>query len=284
MAIIRPLTNCSIENIHRAFLQAFADYSVPFQLQLHEMEYMLHRRGFEPSLSYGAFDGGTLVAITLNCIGTWNERATTYDTGTGTIPQYRRQGLGAAIFDACIPALKMAGMQQYLLEVMQDNKRAKKLYENVGFEIVREFDTYYASKDSLSMGTLPGGYYIETLSQFDPALSSFWSIEPSWQNANHSILRAWQSMVGRAVYAPNGEMVAYALLTPATGDCTQLAVAPQHRRMGIATALLTDLKTFTNVANIRMANADSSFAPFVMFAAKVGLVPGPKQYEMLLQW
>jgi ribosomal protein S18 acetylase RimI-like enzyme len=284
MAEIRPLTNCSIETIHKAFLQAFSDYSVPFQLQQHELEYMLHRRGFEPSLSYGAFAGDSLVAFTLNCTGTWNGLPTAYDTGTGTIPQYRRQGLGAAIFEASIPVLKMAGMQQYLLEVMQDNTRAIELYRAFGFGVVRGFDTYYTSKDTIATRPLPVGYHMETLSRFDPELRSLWRIEPSWQNANHSILRAWQSMTGRAVYAPNGEIVAYALLTPATGDVPQLAVASGHRRMGLATALLAHLKGHTNAPNLRVANVESSYEPFSFFATQSGMLPGPKQYEMLLRW
>ncbi len=283
MAEIRPLTNCSIKTIHNAFLQAFSDYSIPFQLQQHKLEYLLHRRRFEPSLSYGAFVGDSLVAFTLNCMGTWNGLPTAYDTGTGTIPQYRRQGLGAAIFEASIPAIKAAGMQQYLLEVMQDNVRAIELYRAFGFGVVRELDTYYTPNDIIAKKLLPKGYHMETLSQFDPKLCSLWSVEPSWQNANQSILRAWHSMTGCGVYAPTGEIVGYALLTTATGDVPQLAVASGHRRMGIATALLAHLKGHTNATNLRLANVDSAYEPFFMFAANAGMLPGPKQYEMLLQ-
>lgn len=43
---------------------------------------MLVRRGYNPDLSYAAFDGNAIVSFTLNRTGSFNGAPTGYDTGT----------------------------------------------------------------------------------------------------------------------------------------------------------------------------------------------------------
>ncbi len=85
---------------------------------------MLSRRGFVPSLSFGIFEGDKLISFTLNGIGQFNGEKTAYDTGTGTIKEYRGRGLASKIFTDSLPFLKQAGVSQYLLEVLQHNTNA----------------------------------------------------------------------------------------------------------------------------------------------------------------
>lgn len=67
---------------------------------------------------------------------------TAYDTGTGTLKEYRGTGLGTEIFRHSMPHLRRAGVGQYLLEVLQYNTRAVSVYRNLGFETVREFNYF----------------------------------------------------------------------------------------------------------------------------------------------
>ncbi|GAA4468080.1 GNAT family N-acetyltransferase [Nemorincola caseinilytica] len=281
MAEIRSLEHCSIEALHAAFVKAFADYIVPFCPQQHELEYMLHRRGYVPQLSFGAFVNGEPVAFTLNCMGLWKGTPTAYDTGTGTIPEYRRQGLAAAIFEAAIPVLKEAGAQQYLLEVMQDNTRAVELYKGLGFGVVRELDYYSTPREKLVTGTAVPGYEIRMVADVPPQMAAIWDIPTSWQNSVACVERAWAGMRCWGAYM-NDEPVGYAILTPATGDVPQMAVAPAHRRKGIGQWLLAILAANATAANLRFANVDSAYEPFHRYAERTGMVGGPKQYEMLL--
>ncbi len=99
--------------------QAFADYE--FQPNAEELRTMWKRRGFDPELSFAAFEGSTIVAFTLNGIGTFSGIRMAYDTGTGTLPAYRGQGLATKIFNYSIPYLKEANINHYLLEVLQHN-------------------------------------------------------------------------------------------------------------------------------------------------------------------
>ena len=119
---IKSLSQTDFSTIFKAFKQAFADY----ELQLNEIQLqtMLKRRGFNPDLSFAAFDNDEIVSFTLNGIGNFNGIPTAYDTGTGTLKEYRGQGLATQIFEHSIPYLKEAGIQQYLLEVLQHNTKA----------------------------------------------------------------------------------------------------------------------------------------------------------------
>ena len=137
---IKSLEKTDFDTLFRAFGRAFADYEV--QLNAEQLRAMLTRRGFDPALSFAAFDGAQIAAFTLNGIGNFNGVPTAYDTGTGTLKEYRGTGLATEIFRHSMPHLRRAGVGQYLLEVLQHNTRAVSVYRNLGFETVREFNYF----------------------------------------------------------------------------------------------------------------------------------------------
>ena len=88
---IKSLEKTSFGTLFEAFGQAFADYEV--QLDKTQLRRMLRRRGFDPRLSFAAFDGEWIAAFTLNGTGNFNGLPTAYDTGTGTLEAYRGKDL-----------------------------------------------------------------------------------------------------------------------------------------------------------------------------------------------
>lgn len=70
-----------------------------------------------------------------------------YNTGdiinVAVLPTNRRQGRGNALVVAAIEAAKLAGMDYLMLEVRQSNVPAYKLYEKIGFELIRSRNRYY---------------------------------------------------------------------------------------------------------------------------------------------
>lgn len=119
---IRNLEHTDFETLFHGFEKAFADYEIHFEKE--EIYYMLKRRGYNPLLSFAAFDNGEIVSFTLNGTGTFNGVPTAYDTGTGTVKQYRGQGIAGKVFRHSLPFLKESGINQYLLEVLQNNQKA----------------------------------------------------------------------------------------------------------------------------------------------------------------
>ena len=144
---IRNLKNIDLDTIFYAFEQAFSDYEICFEKN--EVLSMLKRRGFNPELSFAAFDGNDIIAFTLNGTGVYNGIPTAYDTGTGTLEEYRGKGIAKEIFMHSIPYLKEAGIRQYLLEVLQNNTKAISVYRKLGFGITREFDCFRQKRDNI---------------------------------------------------------------------------------------------------------------------------------------
>ena len=95
MENIKSLDTLSFESLFIAFNKAFSDYEI--QVNSKELRVMLSRRGFVPSLSFGLFEEDKLIAFTLNGIGEFNGEKTAYDTGTGTLKEYRGRGLATAL-------------------------------------------------------------------------------------------------------------------------------------------------------------------------------------------
>jgi ribosomal protein S18 acetylase RimI-like enzyme len=58
--------------------------------------------------------------------------------GMATVPRYRRRGLGEQALSAGLAALADRGAAVAWLEVIDQNQRALKLYEKIGFEVVRD--------------------------------------------------------------------------------------------------------------------------------------------------
>ncbi|MCL2652019.1 MAG: GNAT family N-acetyltransferase, partial [Candidatus Azobacteroides sp.] len=67
---IKSLEKTNFETIAKAWIQAFAYYEI--QLDAEELRIMWKRRGFNPDLSFAAFEGENIVAYTLNGIGYFN--------------------------------------------------------------------------------------------------------------------------------------------------------------------------------------------------------------------
>lgn len=105
---IKSLSKVEFEKIFLAFSKAFEDYEI--QLNANELKAMWKRRGYDPNLSFAAFEDGNIVSFTLNGIGFFNGKKMAYDTGTGTLKEYRGQGLSTKIFDYSIPNLKKANI------------------------------------------------------------------------------------------------------------------------------------------------------------------------------
>lgn len=187
---IKSLGGTGFDAIYEAFDRAFADYEV--QNDKEQFRAMLQRRGFDPALSFAAFENGAIVAFTLNGTGNFNGMPTAYDTGTGTLKEYGGQGLATRIFEHSIPHLQRQGIGQYLLEVLQHNTKAISVYRNLGFETTREFNYFIGDNRKVATDTkTSGGFRIERIEPEDLVdVSAFRDFHPSWQNSFEAIGRS----------------------------------------------------------------------------------------------
>lgn len=279
--LIKSLGQINFETIFTAFSKAFGDYDI--QLNEIELKTMCKRRGFNPDLSFAAFVDGDIVSFTLNGIGSFNGLKMAYDTGTGTLKEYRGQGLATRIFEYSIPYLKNAGLDHYLLEVLQHNEKAVSVYQKIGFQITRELN-YFSWKNEELMNVLRNTDSIYSVERFDiekyGCISDFWDYYPSWQNSIESIRRSSGDFVNLGVFEEN-QLIGYCVFEPNSGDITQLAVDKAHRRKGVGSLLLQEMKKLNKNSRTKLINTDIHCSSVVDFLKTWNIEIAGKQFEMI---
>lgn len=278
---IRSLADTRFETLFEAFTAAFAGYEM--QLDAMQLRRMLRRRGYDPRLSFGAFEEGRLAAFTLNGIGRHNGAATAYDTGTGTREAYRGRGLATAIFEHSIPYLQAAGVEQYLLEVLQHNTKAVSVYRKLGFETRREFNYFSQETARIDCRTAAPDFPC-SIRRIDLArcgtMARFWDFEPSWQNSPQSVERASDDFIGLGVFAGE-ELAGYCIFEPATGDLTQIGVDRRFRRRGVGSLLLREMIRLNASDIVKVVNTLTTSDAITRFLEKRNIPVRGKQFEMI---
>ncbi len=278
---IKSLGNTSFDELFGAFEQAFVDY----EIQINKAEHlaMLKRRGFDPKLSFGAFDNSKIVSFTCNGIGNFYGTPTAYDTGTGTLKEYRGQGLATRIFEESIPYLKEAGIKEYLLEVLQHNTGAVSVYTKIGFQVTREFYYFRQQNDSINHNVkaieIPYTLQPIDINDYDD-IPSFWDFRPSWQNSRESINRRSEWFISLGVFA-DGKLIGYGVAEPESGDITQLAVHKAYRRKGFGSLLFQKITECSKCNAVKIINTEIGCDSITAFLHSKNIEPSGKQYEMI---
>ncbi len=286
MIKIQQLSSTSINTIYKAFEKAFEDYEEPFDMTVEQLQYMIERRGFNGNLSFGAFAGKELVGFTLNGIGKWNNELTAYDTGTGIIKEYRKQGIATRIFEESLPVLKQHQVNQYLLEVIKTNTKAFDLYKKAGFEVQREFDYWVSPIDLLNIKSENGNseFSIKELNKADWDLfGTFQDFNPSWQNSNDAINRKLSSFKIAGVFHTE-TMIGYGIIEKHTGDIPQFAIAKSYRIRDLGNLLFDWFTKNTESTNLKIINTNFSDDGIKLFMKSLNFKAGFGQYEMLLKF
>lgn len=282
MAIeFKSLKETGFDALYEAFNKAFCDYEI--RINRDQLSVLLHRRGFRPELSFAAFEGKEIVAFTFNGIGEYNGIITAYDTGTGTVPEYRGRGLAAQVFEYSIPFLKDRGIRKYLLEVLQHNDKAVSVYSKLGFDVTREFNYFAQNKNAIQ--SRPDAVRTcdirpVTIGECEQ-VSHFCDFNPSWQNSFASIFRKPDDFHAFGAFAGN-QLTGYCIVEPNSGDITQLAVGRDFRRQGHASALFDAVLRLIPIETVKVVNTDTTCTAITQFLESRGIPVRGRQYEMML--
>jgi ribosomal protein S18 acetylase RimI-like enzyme len=275
MIVHRLLSDDDFESLYDCFLTAFSDYEVDMLMSREQFRQRLRRDGVRLELSAAAFDGERMVGFYINGSGDWQGKSTAYDAGTGVIPDYRGRGVAKELFAFLERRLKEVGVAQYLLEVLTSNVPAAALYRKLGFQETRRLVVFRSQKGPKR---LEHSVSIKAIEQPDWALyKTFWDGFPSWQNSSEAVdrVRGDRSIV--AAYA-NDKCVGYGVVFVPSANLMQLAVAPQHRREGVGSAILAILEGSTT---LKINNIDEDLKAALAFYEANGYKRVLSQYEMI---
>jgi len=188
--IFKPLKCTSLKDLANSFNLVFSDYEVAVNMSCSSLKKMMEIRSVDLKFSYGAFSNNLknktvqnykmpvsfiLCGVRKNFQiikenkkdkNNKNEKKgktsgrsgkVAYDSGTGTIPAFRRLGIGKNLLKYTIEKLQKAHFDAFLLEVLENNQKAIQLYESQGFTRTRKFLCYNQIKNKI----------LESLSDFD---------------------------------------------------------------------------------------------------------------------
>lgn len=279
------LTAKELPQLHDAFLKAFADYVVPIQLTDEQFRAKVIREGIEPSFCVAAYIGNEIAGFILTGLGEWGGKPTAYNAGTGVLPQYRGRKLTQQMYEVLLPKLRASGIEQCLLEVIQDNKAALQSYQAVGMHITRSLYCFRALKTELLLPPTQDSEPVEVVPADKADLKlfrCFRDVTPTWQNSFAAIKRSGEQC--RVLEARNvsKEVVGYIAFFPKSGAVAQLAVDELWRGKGIGTALLCEAIRQVEAPAIMFINIESTAQGMISFLTRRHMQLILKQYEMLM--
>ncbi len=277
------LRSVDVEGIHTAFLGAFADYALGSPADLTEERLLLRMRknAVDYGLSVGAYEGGRMVGFTLIGVDAWGGRRVAYDAGTGILPAYRGRGLARRMFEHALPTLVDRGVEEFVLEVLQENAPAIKAYKKAGFMTARELRSFVAPISAIT-GSAPSEWALHPI---DPAQFERVAKEIDWLPSFENRVSAVRSIPDDVslVGAFDGEecIGAYAYSAPLRW-LLSLVVRRSHRRHGAGRALLVHAAEHVpeGVTRVAALNVDGADLGMQEFLTRLGFTPLVDQFEM----
>lgn len=155
----------------------------------------------------------------------------------GIVPEASGAGIGTATMRQMIEQAKQRGDRVFELEVIEQNTRAVKLYEGVGFERVRRLVGYELKSPLTDARAERAASKLQTMNVYEVGrvIMQYGTPDLPWQVSGATIARAAPPNVG---YALDG---AYAAITNPDAEVVALRaliVPPELRRQGRATRLM----------------------------------------------
>lgn len=277
----RFLSPKDFAELYKTSLEAFSDYIIPIRLSQQQFENHLAQNAVNLNLSVGAFsEDGRMIGYTINGFDQWNQRWTAYDAGTGVIPEYRNNGVGTALFEFLLPELRRLKTEQMLLEVLESNEIAGRLYRKLGFVETRRlvFFEYTNARDLKSSADVE-------IREIDAPewdlLKTFWDGQTCWQFSCESIERKTLPKTIYGAFAGD-EILGYTVLYQVSGVVPQIAVRPDSRRCGIGSKLLAVIKNKTVQGKaLQFSNVDEALTGALEFIKTIGFTETIRQFEMI---
>ncbi|PRY16326.1 ribosomal protein S18 acetylase RimI-like enzyme [Pontibacter ummariensis] len=276
------LTEKDLPELHSTFVEAFADYLVPIQLDYAQFQAKLKREGVTPSFCVAAYEGKQMAGFILTGLGEWEGKPTAYNAGTGVKPQFRGNRLTEQLYGFLFPKLLESGVEQCLLEVIQENAPALKAYKAIGFQTSRALDCFRAMKTELLLQVkAPENVTIGVTQNPDwKNYHHFWDMEPTWQNSTEALKQSPDAKAVLEARDQEAELLGYLVLFLKSGAVAQFAVDKKERGRGIGTALLREAVNLAEAPALMFINVDTTASGFIYYLERRHFKRMLGQYEM----
>lgn len=164
-----------------------------------------------------------------------------------------------------------------VLEVIVGNDVAIRAYEKKDYQINRLLDCFGGA---IEMVEKAPAAVIRKLEEFEwDKFTSFWTMEPSWQNAVITLENSKNrcSIIGAYL---DEELIGYMVYNAALRRIQQIAVSTKHRRKGVATQLVNSMIASIDPKELFIYNVDHDSLETSEFLKSFGLQIHLSQLEM----
>jgi GNAT superfamily N-acetyltransferase len=203
MTGLTPARSLGLDALAGLFNACFADYLLPMQLDPAALADHIERNDVSLGDSPVAVDGEPAAFALLAVRG-----ADAWIGGMGTLPSHRRGGLGARVMQAAVETASARGCEAVWLEVIDRNEPARRLYERLGFEHVRDLGVW-----SLEPGSAASGGLDVDVGEAAGWIAAHRDVREPWQRGDATLRRMRAAgvalrglavdRVGAAVYTAN---------------------------------------------------------------------------------
>ncbi len=280
---IKPLTATPVEMIHKAFVDAFSDYEVKLEMPLEKLVEMMKTRDLNPDFSVGCFDGDLLVGFILSGYREIDGQKICYDGGTGVIKTYQRKGIGELLLKELLLILHEKQVNRFVLEVLENNSPAIKLYEKQGFVKTRKLECFEIEKHELRPVPDRGfGITVTNPSTLIQNEELYRLYPPTWQNENLSVLNVSENYTCVSLSC-SGKMLCYGFIHKIKGDIPQIGVLEEWKQWGLEAHLMSELARQTTAEKLVVLNVEfGNYLSEVL--QKLGFKNFVNQWEMALEF
>lgn len=279
---IKTLTVTPIEKIHEAFVDAFSDYEVKLDMPLEKLVEMMKIRDLNPDFSVGCFDGDLLVGFILTGHRETGGVKTCYDGGTGVIKTYQRKGIGEMLLKELLLILHEKQVNRFVLEVLENNTPAIKLYEKHGFAKTRKLECYEIEKHELR--TVPDRGFGITVTNPASLIQNeelYRLYPPTWQNEIQSVLNVSENYTCISLSCTS-KILGYGFIHKTKGDIPQIGILEEWKNWGLEAHLIAELAKHTESEKIIALNVESeNYLGETL--RKLGFRNTVNQWEMVLE-
>jgi ribosomal protein S18 acetylase RimI-like enzyme len=135
---LRPASSLPREQLAGLFTEGFSGYYVPIRADTAALASMVESWDLDLDASPVAFVDGEPVGFAFLGV----RGSSGWIGGMGVVPEARRQGVGRAVMHGVLDEARRRGLEDVWLEVLVQNDPARRLYEDLRFETVRELEIW----------------------------------------------------------------------------------------------------------------------------------------------
>lgn len=269
----KALSQVQTEEILECINRAFSDYLQPVHFTEDTLQRFFKASDINKSLSFCAYSDNTMAGFILNSSNIYNGEQVVFDAGTGVIPGFRGQGIFTSLYAYTEHELYRHGVKKYYLEVLQQNVRAKSLYERNGFSVVRKFSVMQLTKSSGKSNDQR--IQVVRLAEFDFSnVSALILVKPSYEHSYNIIMK--NSDLYRVAYLESDSRITAFCVYDVNGG----------RLIELGYYNIPDLKEVVkyiacSYETVIAKNIDESYCPLIEMMLSIGFKQIASQYEMV---